>query len=303
MLYCSSLERLYAYKIIRLYGGRVTDMRRDKSNLIPFERLRKVIYLKKRAKSEQGIPVSAVIFWILGVCCILYCGGIAVAGFGTYFFLIWGAMGIVFLLLGTLLSNRALVSRVPRWLKVTTLSLFFLGILLFVGVEGLILSQYRAVPEPGADYVIILGAQWRQEGPSEVLRRRLDRAVEYLNENPDTQVIVSGGQGSNEPVSEAAGMRQYLVDVGINDERIQMEDASTNTFQNLIFSGRLLDPENDKVVIVTNNFHVFRAVCIAEKQGYRDVEGMAAGSVAGMAPHNLLREFFGVVKDFLEGNL
>ena len=288
---------------MRLYDERATDMRRDKSNLIPFEKLRKVTYLKRWAKSERGIPVSAVIFWILGVCCILYCGGIAVVGFGTYFFLIWGALGIVFLLLGTLLSNRALVRRLPRWLKVITLSLFFLGILLFMGVEGLILSQYRAAPEPGADYVIILGAQWRLEGPSEVLRRRLDKAVEYLNENPDTLVIVSGGQGSNEPVSEAAGMRQYLVDAGVNDERIQMEDASTNTFQNLVFSSRLLDPENDKVVIVTNNFHVFRAVCIAEKQGYRDVEGMAAGSVVGMAPHNLLREFFGVVKDFLEGNL
>ena len=278
-------------------------MRRGKNDLNLFEKSKTVIYLKGRGRGERGIPVSALLFWLLGVCCILYCGGIAIMGFGTYFFLIWGAMGIVFLLLGTLLSNRELVRRVPRWLKVITLSLFFLGILLFVGVEGLILSQYRAVPEPGADYVIILGAQWRLEGPSEVLRRRLDKAVEYLNENPGTQVIVSGGQGSNEPVSEAAGMRQYLVDAGINDERILMEDASTNTFQNLVFSSRLLDPENDKVVIVTNNFHVFRAVCIAEKQGYRDVKGMAAGSVAGMAPHNLLREFFGVVKDFLEGNL
>ena len=278
-------------------------MRRDKGNIIPFNKLRKVIHLKRCAKSGRGVPVSAVVFWLLGVCCILYCGGIAVVGFGTYFFLIWGVMGIALLLLGTLLSNRELVRRAPRWLKVIILSLFFLGISLFAGVEGLILSQYRAAPEPGADYVIILGAQWRQEGPSEVLRRRLDKAVEYLNENPDTQVIVSGGQGSNEPVSEAAGMRKYLVDAGISDERIRMEDASINTYQNIVFSGRLLDPENDKVVIVTNNFHVFRAVRIAEKQGYKDVEGMAAGSVAGMAPHNLLREFFGVVKDFLEGNL
>ena len=278
-------------------------MRRDKGKLITFEKSRKVINLKRRVKSERSIPVSAVLFWLLGVCCILYCAGIAMVGFGTYFFLIWGAMGVVFLLSGTLLSNRELVRRLPRWLKIITLSLFFLGILLFVGVEGMILSQYRAVPEPGADYVIILGAQWRLEGPSEVLRRRLDKAVEYLNENPDTQVIVSGGQGSNEPVSEAAGMRQYLVDAGINDERILMEDASVNTFQNVVFSGQLLDPENDRVVIVTNNFHIFRAVRIAEKQGYKDVEGMAAGSVAGMAPHNLLREFFGVVKDFLEGNL
>lgn len=283
--------------------GRETDMRRDKSNLIPFKKLRKKIYSERHARSKRSIPVSAVLFWLLGVCCILYCVGIAVVGFGTYFFLIWGVMGILFLLTGTLLSNRGLVRRLPRWLKVITISLFSLGILLFVGVEGLILSQYSAVPKPGADYVIILGAQWRVEGPSEVLRRRLDKAVEYLNENPDTQVIVSGGQGNNEPVSEAAGMRQYLVDAGINGERILMEDASTNTFQNVLFSGRLLDPENDRVVIVTNNFHVFRALRIAEKQGYKDVEGMAAGSLAGMAPHNLLREFFGVVKDFLEGNL
>lgn len=278
-------------------------MRRDKGKLIPFEKLRKVIYLKRRDKLKRKTPVSAVLFWLLGVCCILYCAGIAVVGFGTYFFLVWGATGIVFLLSGTLLSNRELVGRLPKWLKVIIFSLFFLGILLFVGVEGLILSQYRAVPKPGADYVIILGAQWRQEGPSEVLRRRLDKAIEYLNENPDTQVIVSGGQGRNEPVSEAAGMRKYLVDAGIYDERILLEDTSTNTFQNLVFSGRLLDPENDRVIIVTNNFHVFRAVRIADKQGYKHVEGMAADSMAGMAPHNLLREFFGVVKDFLEGNL
>lgn len=282
---------------------RETDMRKGKNDLISFEKSKKVIYLERRGKVKRGTPVGAVFFRLMGVSCILYCGGIAVKGFGTYFFLIWGAMGIVFLLLGTLLSNRELVRRLPRWLKVITLSLFFIGILLFAGVEGLILSQYKAVPRPGADYVIILGAQWKLEGPSEVLRRRLDKAVEYLNENPDTQVIVSGGKGSNEPVSEAAGMRQYLVDAGINDERILVEDASTNTFQNLVFSGRLLDLENDQVAIVTNNFHVFRAVRIAEKQGYRDVEGMAASSAAGMAPNNLLREFFGVVKDFLEGNL
>lgn len=278
-------------------------MRKDKKDLISFEKSKKVISMEKLGKAGRRVPVGAVIIRILGVCCILYCGGISVMGFGTYFFLIWGAMGLVFLLLGTLLSNRKLMHRLPRWLKVTAVSLFFLGILVFAGVEGMILSQYGAVAEQGADYVIVLGAQWRIDGPSEVLRRRLDTAVAYLNENPDTEVIVSGGQGSNEPVSEAAGMRQYLVDAGISDGRILMEDASVNTFQNLVFSGRLLDPENDKVVIVTNNFHVFRAVHIAEKQGYKNVEGMAAGSLAGMAPHNLLREFFGVVKDFLMGNL
>ena len=98
-------------------------------------------------------------------------------------------------------------------------------------------------------------------------------------------------------------MEQYLIDAGIAPERITKEDRSTNTFENLRFSGELLDRKNSRVVIVTNNFHVFRAMKIAEKQGYANVEGMAAGSVLWMNPNNLLREFLGVIKDFLVGNL
>lgn len=259
--------------------------------------------MERSGKVRNGVLMSAMLFWFLGVCCVLYCGGIAVMGFGTYFFLIWGVMGIVFLLLGSFLSKRELMDRIPKWIKMTALILFSAGLLLFGSVEGLILSQYGATARPGADYVIILGAQWKPEGPSEVLRRRLDKAVEYLNDNHDTCVIVSGGQGSNEIVSEAAGMRQYLVDAGIDEERIQMEDASANTYENLVFSGRLLEIENDRIVIVTNNFHMFRALGIAKKQGYKNVEGLAASSLPGMAPHNLLREFLGVVKDFIVGNL
>ena len=278
-------------------------MRRDRNNRVSYEKAKKVIYLERSGKAQNGVPMSAVLFWLLGVCCILYCGGIAVMGFGTYFFLIWGVMGIAFLLVGTLLSKRELMDRIPTWIKMTAIVLFFAGLLLFGSVEGLILSQYTATARPGADYVIVLGAQWKPEGPSEVLRRRLDKALQYLNENPDTNVIVSGGQGSNEPVSEAAGMRQYLIDAGIDEKRILVEDASANTYENLVFSGRFLDLKNDKVVILTNNFHMFRALGIAKKQGYKNVEGMAASSLPGMAPHNLLREFLGVVKDFMVGNL
>lgn len=278
-------------------------MRGSRDDQFSYEKTKKAVHLNRRGNVRNGVPVSAVLFRLLGACCILYCGGIALMGFGTYFFLIWGVMGIAFLLLGTFLSKRELVDRIPLWIKVTALILFFAGLLLFWSVEGLILSQYRATARSDADYVIVLGAQWKPEGPSEVLRRRLDKAVEYLNDNPDTYVIVSGGQGSNENVSEAAGMRQYLVDAGIDDERILMEDASANTYQNLVFSSRFLDLENDRVVIVTNNFHMFRALSIAKKQGYKNVEGLAASSLTGMAPHNLLREFLGVVKDFAVGNL
>lgn len=278
-------------------------MRRSKNGLVPFEKSKKVIYLERRGKMERGVPFWSVFFWILGACCILYCISVSIMGFNNYFFLMWGALGLASLLLGVFLSNRERVNRVPKWLRAIALLLFFAGVGLFCTVEGFILSEYHAVAEPGADYMIILGAQWRPEGPSDVLRRRLDKAVEYLNTNPDTVVIVSGGQGSDEPISEAAGMRQYLVNAGISDERILMENASTSTQENLTFSARLLDKENDRVVIVTNNFHVFRALRLAEKQGYRHVEGLAASAHTGLAPNNLLREFMGIVLQFLLGEI
>lgn len=200
------------------------------------------------------------------------------------------------------MSRRAFVASLPKWLKVIATVGFCTGLLLFVVVEGLILSRFRGDAGPGADYCIVLGAQWKKSGPSDVLRRRLDRAVEYLKENPNTIVIVSGGQGPDEVIAEAAGMRQYLMDAGIEGERIRMEDKSTSTRENLAFSAVFFDKENVRTVIVTNNFHVFRAVKIAQKQGYQ-AEGLAADSVVWMVPNNLLREFFGVVKDFLTGNM
>ena len=140
-------------------------------------------------------------------------------------------------------------------------------------------------------------------GPSYVLQKRLDKAIEYLNANPETKVIVSGGQGYNEPISEAEGMQGYLETAGIDPERILMEDASTNTTQNLIFSGELLDKSEDSVVVITNNFHMFRALAIARKQGYAHVEGLSAGTYPITVPNNLLREAFGVVKDFMANHL
>ncbi|MCM1560227.1 MAG: YdcF family protein [Butyrivibrio sp.] len=261
-----------------------------------------MIYLEERGKGKRYVPVVPILFGVLGISCIAYCVAIGLNGFGTRFFLIWGALGAVFLLIGFTLSRRKFVESLPRWLKVIAAAGFWAGVLLFVAVEGLILSQFGGTAQPGADYMVMLGAQWKTGGPGEMLRRRLDKAAEYLKENPSTIVVVSGGQGPDEIMSEAEGMRRYLIDAGIEAERILTEDKSTSTRENLAFTAELIDSKNGRTVIVTNNFHVFRAVKIAEKQGYQ-AEGLAADSVAWMVPNNLLREFFGVVKDFLAGNL
>lgn len=274
-----------------------------KENLIPLEKSKRTIQIDKRGYTPGGHPVLAGIFGIIGLLCIIYCIGIGITGFGTYFFLIWGAMGACCLGLALILRSGRIMKVIPVWLKSLFWIMLCAGLLLFGAVEAKILSQYNAGAMDGADYCIILGAQWKDTGPSEVLRRRLDKALEYLEHSPDTKVIVTGGQGGNESIAEAAGMREYLMQAGIEEERILVEDRSTSTYQNLVFSSGLLDPAQDRVVIVTNNFHVFRAVSIAKKQGYGNVEGLAAGTPLGSEANNLLREFMGVVKDFFVGNL
>lgn len=273
------------------------------TKLIPLEKSQRTIQLDKRGRERSGHPVIGGIFAVLGIACLLYCAGIAIAGFGTYFFLIWGVLGAISLALGFLLRRGVRLKVIPRWIRIAFWSILCLGLLLFCAVEAAILSRYNAQADPGADVLVVLGAQWKDTGPSEVLRRRLDKAIGYLEQNPDTKVIVSGGQGENEAISEAVGMQGYLIQAGVDPERILVEDRSANTYENLVYSGELLDKENDRVVIVTNNFHVFRALSIAKKQGYAHAEGLAADSVLGMGPNNLLREFLGVLKDFLVGNL
>ena len=196
-------------------------MKKDvNKELIPQERSRRVIYLNKRGKDAARRPAAAWALYGLGAGAICYCIGIAVNGFGTYFFLIWGGIGAACLGLGALVGNRKLMAAIPKPVKVAVGALVCAGAVTFCAVEGMILSEYGASAAPGADYCIVLGAQWKPSGPSAVLQKRLDKAVEYLKANPDTKVIVSGGKGANEPMAEAQGMYGYLVQAGIEEEQI-----------------------------------------------------------------------------------
>lgn len=280
--------------------------RRKETNLIPFEQTRKIIRLDRRGRRRLsgGRIAVGVVTGALAVLCMLYCLSIMFfMGYGTLFFLIWGVMALALTGMSFLFFCPECSERIPKLLRRGFLTVMVSGMLLFVFVEGLILGGFGQHAEPGADVVIVLGAQWKSKGPSYVLAKRLDAALAYLKDNPDAKVIVSGGQGSDEPISEAAGMAGYLEAAGIEPERILQEDASTDTGENLEFSAELLDRTQDRVVIVTNNFHLYRAMKIAQKKGYVHVEGLAADSHPTMLPNNLLREFFGMAKDFCVGNL
>lgn len=109
-----------------------------------------------------------------------------------------------------------------RWKKVPKVIILIFrgfvvaGIAVFIICQGCILSSFFLKGEAGVDYLIVLGIQMRDEGPSVVYKHRLDAAAEYLNNNPDTRVVVTGGQGANEAISEGEGGKKYLLEQGIS---------------------------------------------------------------------------------------
>lgn len=245
-----------------------------------------------------------VVLFLVGIAFLIYFLCVAFfVGHGTNFYFIWLILAVVVMTFAILLKRGFFITHFPLWIRRTFVILLCMGMMIFGIVEGFIISGFSMKGQPGADYVIVLGAQMKADGPSKALQYRLDEAIRYLNENPSSKVIVSGGQGSDEHISEAQGMYEYLVEKGIEKDRIIKEDKSVNTTQNLAFSAEYLDRERDSVAVVTNNFHVFRAVKIAEKAGYQNVCGIAAKGEPFLQINNMMREFFGVMKDFLFGNM
>ncbi|MBQ9320812.1 MAG: YdcF family protein [Eubacterium sp.] len=243
-----------------------------------------------------------MIFTVLAVICVVYGIIVLQTNSGTLFFVVWFLLGAM-LLLAAYLTGINFWVRIPAAIRIAALLGCGMLFILFIVVESMVVGAFTKKGEPGLDALIVLGAQVRECGPSVVLKYRLDAAALYLEENEETRCIVSGGQGPNEPYPEAEGMKNYLVQCGIDPDRIIEESASVNTAQNFEFSKKLIDPEKDRIGIVTNTFHLFRALGIAEKAGIKNVCGIAAGSNPLFLPNNMLREFFAVCKDFVKGNM
>ena len=250
----------------------------------------------------MSLPV--VLLFIIGALCLLYGVMVFMIRSGTTFFVVWFALGALFLLLGFLLRNH-LLARVPRVLRTLLLIAVCAGVIMLAVCESFVVQGFSKQAPAGLDYLIVLGAQVREDGPSAVLKYRLDAAADYLRrpENEGTICIVTGGKGAAEPFPEGQGMRDYLVRVGIPAARIVVEDRALNTVQNIANSKALMASPNASVAIVTSNFHVTRGLALARKQGLTEAYAIAAPSTPLFLPNNMLREFFGLSKDFLLGNL
>lgn len=241
--------------------------------------------------------ILAIVFFIAAVLCAVYGVLIFGTGSGTGFFIVWIAAALFLTVLGISVLLH-LWAKLPVIVVRICIGLILAVIVVFVSVEFMIAGQLHASGKKDLDYIIVLGAQVRENGPSRILKYRLDCALDYLEENPDTVCIVSGGQGYNEPFPEARGMAEYLTDCGISQKRIIMEGKSKSTEENIRNSMEYMDPSST-VGIITNDFHVFRAMQIAEDMGLEDAYGIAAGSPPLYLPNNMLREFFAEIKYLL----
>ena len=192
-----------------------------------------------------------------------------------------------------------------RWLSVL-LTLVLIGTFFFAIMFGLVMVGAHDVIRGNPQVMIILGCRVMPGGePSILLQDRLDTALDYLDDHPDMTVVVSGGQGSNEPTSEAACMADYLEEHGVDSDQILLEDQSSNTKENLIYSRELLEEHGivvlrDEVLVVSNGFHLTRAQMLAERYGYKSVSALAAPT--SHIPSRIqmyIREPLALVKSFL----
>ena len=172
---------------------------------------------------------------------------------------------------------------------------FFCGVAFFVFLAGLMaVSSFSRAPTGEERVVIVLGAGLRGETVSDTLRRRLDCALEYYRAHPDCLLILSGGQGPDEAISEAEGMTRYLQAHGVPQENLLLEDRSTSTEENFAFSLSLMKErgldETTPIIFVTNRFHCYRAAQYAQKVGFKEVHSLVCGTSLIYLPSAVLRE-------------
>lgn len=173
-------------------------------------------------------------------------------------------------------------------------------VLLLIIIYCIVMSVFMAKAindgeDKKADAVIVLGCQIRDDRPSKMLKHRLDKAYEYLKNDPDCICIVSGGKGSDEKYAEAEIMKKYLTESGIEGSRIITEDKSTTTKENMRFSKAILDDMGitGNVCFVSDGYHLFRAGLIAKDEGL-DAFGLAAETELRFLPTYWVREWLSI---------
>ena len=172
--------------------------------------------------------------------------------------------------------------------------LLVLFLIVFAVTEGVIISASFGSAETDCEYLLVLGAKVNPGGPSLALRNRIDAAFDYLTAHPDCTAILSGGQGPDEPMTEAQCMFNELVAMGIDPQRLWLEDQSTTTWENMKFSRAMLEEKSgtapEQIALLSNEFHLFRAQLFARRFGFDPVGVPASTSLPVLKINYFIRE-------------
>ena len=263
---------------------------------------------KERVKNAINAAFRVVLI-TLGA--LLVINAIAAAGFSSINMgiIMPFVIGLPLLILGvfyrpiTGLFDKGWFGKLIKWGMIACYGLFTL---VFLTTTILILTAASTEPPTEPDAVIVLGAGIRGSSPSRTLAYRLDKSIEVLKScGEDTVIIVSGGRGGDEMMTEASVMKAYLISHGVDEHRIIEENESASTDENFIFSKAIIEERfgtEAKLAFVTSDFHVFRAGRIAARHGV-NAAGIAAKNFEPLVINCYLRECAAIVQYFLTGRL
>lgn len=191
-----------------------------------------------------------------------------------------------------------------QWLR-ALLGLLLAVLLAFGALLGAVLYGAYDHIQGDPQIMVILGCQINPWGPSVLLQDRLDKALDYLEDHPDMTVVVSGGQGPDEHISEARCMYDYLTEHGVDEEQILLEDRSSNTVENLRYTMELLADEGydttADMVVVSNGFHLTRVRMLWDRAWEGDYTLSTLAAPSSHIPSRLkmyIREPLALVKSY-----
>ena len=199
-------------------------------------------------------------------------------------------------------NENGIATYIQNFIEITIYVIVTYFECILIGSIILGIKSAKRIPKYDKDYIIILGCQMREDGTlTNLLKGRVDKAIEFSkmqkeNTNKDIIFVPSGGKGRNEVIAEADAMKNYLLEQGIKEENILVEDKSKNTFENIKFSNELIKErmEKAKIALSTTNYHVFRAGCIASDQKI-NIEGIGAKTKRYFWINAFIREFIATV--------
>ena len=274
-------------------------------------------YQKKGSERRPARIIGLIIMTVLAIVCVVYGMSVfSILGPGNWFNYIWFIGGAVLLLLGLLFFGKL---RIHWSIKAIVASVIAVCLVNFGIFEVRTVRSALKVPDNDTKWVIVLGAKVNGSTPSVEFNSRIKAAADYIKTSdtargtsskaypgPIATVITTGGQGQDEGAAEGDVCARVLQGLGVDSSRILIENKSTTTQEKLMFAREIIETNGgsmqDKVVIVSSEFHLYRALRLAEACGYTNAQGLGSRGLAVLVPHYYVREYAAYVKEATMGH-